>query len=141
MIKIGERKKYKDIDGAIYIDEVIFVSEFNYITLVMETIPNIGISSRTCDLIKFLGMNIEDVDYTNFFVIHNKDPKDVEAKYRDEYKSFLKESKKNYNEFNGFYDMGHIDGIPICLNLTQLNKYYNKKNIIELITEYYNNMV
>jgi len=30
MIKIGERKKYKDIDGTVYVDEVIFVSEFNY---------------------------------------------------------------------------------------------------------------
>jgi len=141
MIKIGERKKYKDIDGTVYVDEVIFVSEFNYITTVTESIPNIGINARKCDLIKFLGMEVEDIDYSNSFVIHNKEAKDVNIKYRAEYKEFMKESRKKYTEFNGFYDMAHLNEIPICLNLTQLKRYYNKKNIIELITEYYDGMV
>jgi len=86
-------------------------------------------------------MEVEDIDYSNSFVIHNKEAKDVNIKYRAEYKEFMKESRKKYTEFNGFYDMAHLNEIPICLNLTQLKRYYNKKNIIELITEYYDGMV
>jgi len=138
MVKIGDIKKYKDANGDYYNHKVVFVSDYNYVTVVDDIVP----------LIAFKADNLFDgdcLDFINFkdkeekhYVIHNKLIKDVDKKYQKRYSDLLSKIKGlMIDDFDGFYDLFFLHELPICLNLNQINKYYKDPEFIEVYTKYH----
>lgn len=134
MVKLGEIKKYIDIDGTKFEGIVIALTEFNYITIVNDIVPNIAFKGGEYDMLDFLNVTYEDKE-NKCFVVHNKNLKDVKNKYKKTYSSILKylrQDKSICKSFNGFYRCYNVDDERICININDACKLYKEEGFIEI---------
>ena len=137
MVKIGEIKKYIDIDGTKFEGVVIALTEFNYITIVDGNVPNIAFKGGYYDILDFLNATYEDKE-NKCFVVHNKNIKDVKNKYKKTYSSILKYLKEDENiskSFNGFYKYYNVDNERFCININEACKLYKEEGFFEIFKQ------
>ena len=141
MIKLGSEEQYIDADGSMHFGEIVYINEFNYVSMVnkestgfsLSTVRNTKayiIENYNETLLTFIGFG--ETDKENSFIVHNKPIADVDKKYRTKYKALLKSIKDSgYEGYEGIYSTFKIDGIPMCVNLNEVKEFYLVKSFMD----------